>query len=110
MAKNKKPVPVEGDNPQLDAISRQLKVLERNIMLTQKQVAEELDKLTQQSAKIAAEQSQRFDKLTAEIRKLTDIIEAGEVSTELETALTNTKAALQTLDDVIPDEPAPPVE
>lgn len=89
------------------ATKQDLKEMEQKILMTQRELSEALDKLTEQTGKIAKEQSDRFDALSAEIKRLEDLINAGEVTTEVSDALTRTKAALQTLDDAIPDPPTP---
>ncbi len=75
--------------------------------MTQQQIADGLKQLTAQSAKIAGEQSARFDTLTARIKELSDALDNGNATAEVETAFTNLQTAQQALDDVIPD--APPV-
>jgi len=75
--------------------------------MTQQELSAALDKLTAQVGKVAKEQSDRFDTLTAKIKELTDIIEAGEVTPEVATALASVQTALNTLDEAIPDAPNP---
>jgi hypothetical protein len=75
--------------------------------MTQKELAAALKALTAQDAKIAKEQSDRFDAQTAAIQKLTDAINAGEVQPEVAEALTDLQTTTQALDDAIPDAPAP---
>ena len=72
---------------------------------TQTQVNADLKALSVQSEKIAAEQAKRFDDLTAVIVKLTDQINAGEVTPEVEASLAELQTRLQSLDDTIPDAP-----
>jgi ABC-type transporter Mla subunit MlaD len=75
------------------------------IIMTQAELSVALDKLTAQVGKVAAEQSNRFDTLSAEIKRLTDIINAGEVTPEVGKALETVQAALESLDQSIPDAP-----
>ena len=75
--------------------------------MTQVELTDALNKLTEQEGKIAKEQSDRFDALTAKIQELTDIINAGEVTPEVTAALAGLQTAVQSLDDVIPDAPPP---
>ncbi len=78
------------------------------LTMTQVELSAALDKLTVQVGKVAKEQSDRFDALSAEIKRLTDIINAGgDVTPEVTAALASTQAALDSLDAAIPD--APPV-
>ncbi len=77
------------------------------IIMTQAELNAALDKLTAQVGKVAAEQSNRFDALSAEIKRLTDVINAGEVTPEVTAALEKVQAALQNLDDAVPDSPTP---
>lgn len=92
---------------QLDRIEHKLDT----IMATQTELAEELRKLKAQQNKIAAEQSARFDALTAKIAELEAAIANAPVTAEVENALTELKAAAQSLDDTIPDAPVePPAE
>lgn len=79
------------------------------IQMNQQELAKALDALTAQSAKIAKEQSDRFDACTAAIKDLTDKLNAGgDVTPEVATALSNVQASMQSLDDAIPDAPATP--
>lgn len=89
------------DNPKLEAIVKQLKT----IIMTQQELSVALDGLTAKVGKVAKEQSDRFDALTAEIKRLTDVINAGEVTPEVTTALESVQGALNALDDAIPDAP-----
>lgn len=78
------------------------------IVMTQAELSVALDKLTAQVGKVAKEQSDRFDALSAEIKRLTDIINAGgDVTAEVTAALGNVQTALNSLDDAIPDAPTP---
>lgn len=81
--------------------------LVRKIIMTQTELSAALDKLTSQVGKVAKEQSDRFDALSAEIKRLTDLIEAGEVKPEVATALASVQTALQALDEAVPDAPTP---
>jgi len=74
-------------------------------MLTQTEITAALERMTAQTGKIAKEQSDRFDVLTAKIAELTALIEAGPVTPALEAALAATQAALDSLDAAIPDAP-----
>ena len=81
---------------------------ERKILMNQAELAAGLKTITAQVGKVAAEQAGRFDTLTAKIKELTDIINAGgDVSQEVTDALAEVQTALQSLDDTIPDAPAP---
>lgn len=82
-----------------------LLLMEARLLMTQKELADALDKLTAQTGKVAKEQSDRFDSLSAEIKRLTEIINAGEVTPEVTAALGNVQSALDTLDQAIPDAP-----
>lgn len=65
-----------------------------------------LDKMTEQSGKIAKEQSDRFDAVVAANKVLQDIIDAGGVITPATEAKAATlQAALDSLDASIPDAP-----
>ena len=86
----------------------QLNEIETKLDMTKSELSAALDKLTLQVGKVALEQSTRFDALTLKVKELTDIIEAGEVSPEVQTALAGVQAALQSLDDAVPDAPEPP--
>ena len=77
-------------------------------MATQAEIEQGLVDMKAQIGKVAQEQSARFDTLTARIADLGAQINAGGTATPgVVTALAEAKAALQSLDDVIPD--APPV-
>jgi chromosome segregation ATPase len=90
------------------ATKQDLKEMEKRILMTQAELSTALDKLTSQTGKIAQEQSDRFDKLSAEIKKLTDIINAGgDVTPQVTEALAKTQTALDNLDAAIPDAPEP---
>ena len=75
------------------------------IMATQLEIENGLVALTAQIGKVAAEQATRFDTLTAAIAALEAQIAAGEATPGVVAALDTAKAALQSLDDVIPDAP-----
>lgn len=90
----------------LPATKHDLAEMEKRMARTQAELATDLDALTKQSAKIAKEQSDRFDELTKKITELEAAINAGgEVSPEVEAKLAELKAAQQSLDDAIPDAP-----
>jgi multidrug resistance efflux pump len=73
-----------------------------------KQLETLLNNQTTQIGKISKEQSDRFDKLSAEIARLQALIDAGgAITPEIEAAATNVQTALDNLDASIPD--APPV-
>ena len=77
-------------------------------MATQAEIAAGLTQLQTQIGKVAKEQSDRFDTLTATIKDLTDKLNAGgDATPEVVAALASVQTALQSLDDTIPD--APPV-
>lgn len=77
--------------------------------MKQAELAAALKDLTAQTGKVAKEQSDRFDALSAKITELEKVIaEGAEVSTEVTEALAEVKTALQTLDDAIPDAPVEP--
>lgn len=77
-----------------------------SILMKQTELEQELKQLTTQSSKIAAEQSARFDVLTAKIAELEAAIQAGgDVTQEVTDALAELKTAQQSLDDMIPDAP-----
>jgi hypothetical protein len=80
------------------------KKLER-IIMNQVELSAALDKLTEQVGKVAKEQSDRFDALTAEVTRLTDLINAGTVTPEVAAALTNVQTAMDRMDDAVPDAP-----
>jgi uncharacterized protein YgbK (DUF1537 family) len=88
------------------ATKQDLAAMERRLLMTSNELSIALDKLTTQVGKVAKEQSDRFDVLTAKIKELTDIINAGgEVTPEVTAALEATQAALNSLDAAIPDAP-----
>lgn len=78
--------------------------------MTQIELTAGLKTLQTQIGKVATEQSNRFDTLTAEIKRLNDVITAGgDVTPEVTQALADVQTALQSLDDVVPDAPETPV-
>lgn len=81
--------------------------LEHKIMMTATQLETLLNNQTTQIGKIAKEQSDRFDALTKAIKDLQDLLNAGNVTPEVEAAANKVQAALQSLDDSIPDAPVP---
>lgn len=75
--------------------------------MTPQQLETLLDNQTTQIGKIAKEQSDRFDVLSAEIKALKELIDAGgTIGPAIEAAATRTQAALDSLDASIPDAPA----
>lgn len=84
-----------------------LERIENHMALNQTELASGLKQLQTQVGKVAKEQSDRFDTLTAKIKELEDLLNAGNVTPEVEAAFGEVKTALQALDDTIPD--APPV-
>jgi len=77
--------------------------------MTPQQLETLLNNQTTQIGKIAKEQSDRFDTLTAKIKELTDLLAAGgSITPEIETAAANVQTALDALDASIPDAPPTP--
>lgn len=87
------------------AIREDLLEIKTLILMTKTELEAGLKALTAQSGKIAAEQAQRFDDLSAKIKALEDAINAGEVPAEVTAAFEELKTAQQALDDTIPDAP-----
>lgn len=80
----------------------------KEIVMTQAELTAALDNKTTQIVKVAKEQSDRFDVLTAKITALEEAINnGGTVSPAVETALNAVTAALDNLDAAIPDAPVP---
>lgn len=80
----------------------------KEIVMTQAELTAALDNKTTQIVKVAKEQSDRFDTLTAKITALEEAINnGGAVSPAVETALNAVTAALDNLDAAIPDAPGP---
>ena len=79
----------------------------KTIMQTQAERAASLNKLNQQKLKIAKEQSDRFDAVTARIKELEDAIANATVTDEVKTAFAGLQEAADALDATIPDAPAP---
>lgn len=80
--------------------------LESKIIMTQTELAAGLTALKTQLGKVAKEQSDRFDALTKTIADLQAVIDAGgTIGTEVVDAVNAVKAAVQALDDVVPDAP-----
>src|SRR5678816_76663 len=77
----------------------------KQVIMNQQELAAGIKTLTAQQGKIAKEQSDRFDVLTAKIDALEKAIAAGDVQPEVTTAFTELQAAAQSLDDAIPDAP-----
>jgi hypothetical protein len=86
-----------------------LNEMEKNIVITQTELATGLRTITAQQGKIATEQASKSDALLKEIADLKKVIDDGAVAADLESAFNDVKAAAQALDDVIPDPPAQPV-
>lgn len=101
-----------GNETATRAILKRMAEMEKQIMITQAELAAGLKALQSQVGKVAKEQSDRFDALTAKVKELQDLIDAGgTINAEVESAFQEVKTALQSLDDVIPDAPVePPVE
>lgn len=75
-------------------------------MINQTELAAGLVAIQTQVAKVALEQSNRFDAVTAKVAELEAIIAAGgTIGTAVETAFAGVQSAVQALDDVIPDAP-----
>ncbi len=82
---------------------------DKQMAISQADLATGLTQFQTQIGKVAQEQSDRFDALTKTIADLQAVIAAGgTVSPDVENAFTNVKTALQALDDTIPDAPPPP--
>jgi geranylgeranyl pyrophosphate synthase len=76
--------------------------------MTPQQLEVLLNNQTTQIGKIAKEQSDRFDTLSAKIKELQDLIDAGgTITPAIETAATAVQTALDELDASIPDAPPP---
>ena len=80
------------------------------IIMTQKELATKLAELTAQEGKVAKEQSDRFDAVSAALKALQDSINSGDapVSQEVTDNLASLSTAVQSLDDAIPDAPPTP--
>jgi seryl-tRNA synthetase len=92
----------------LDQILDKLAGIERKedkIIMNQQELAAGLKAIQTQVGKVATEQANRFDALTAKVTELQAAIDAGTVTPEVTDAMTGVQTALQTLDDVIPDAP-----
>lgn len=77
--------------------------------MTPQQLETLLNNQTTQIGKIAQEQGDRFDVLTARVKELQDLIDAGgSITPAIEQAATNVQTALDSLDASIPDQPGPP--
>lgn len=103
----------------LDGLLQLLNKTRKQMAIKQTEIAEGLGLMRIQIGKVAAEQAKRFDAaqlanevLAARVKELTDIIEAGgnaeDASDAVVAALADARAALQALDDVIPDAPPEP--
>jgi len=78
----------------------------KQIIMNQAELAAGLKTIQTQVGKVAKEQSDRFDALTAKIKELTDIINAGgDVTQEVTDALAGVQTAMNDLDNTIPDAP-----
>ncbi len=74
--------------------------------MTPAQLESLLNNQTTQIGKIAKEQSDRFDALTAANKVLQDLIDAGgTITPAIESAAASVQTALDTLDASIPDAP-----
>lgn len=88
-----------------------LKQMEKRIMATQAEVVEELRTLKTQVGKIRTEVTDAKTELQATIKRLEDVIAAGntgEASAELVAIKDELKAEFQTLDDLHTDKPPTP--
>lgn len=85
--------------------------MEQRMAMTSAQLETLLNNQTTQIGKIATEQSDRFDKVTAALKVLQDLIDAGgAITPAIETASAAVQTALDSLDASIPDAPpTPPV-
>lgn len=89
-----------------DHLRNMEKRIRERLLMTQQELTELLDKQTTQIGKVAKEQSDRYDALSAEIKRLQDIINAGgEITPELKAASDRVQVALDELDAAIPDAP-----
>lgn len=86
------------------AILSKLARMEMEIQMTEKEITDGLNKLTAQQGKIAKEQGDRFDAVNVELQKLKDQLANGDLPAAT-TAFNNLQSAVQSLDDVIPDQP-----
>ncbi len=83
------------------------KILEK-LNMNQQEALAALTAIKAQIAKVAKEQSDRFDALTKTIADLNAVIAGGgDVKPEVVQALADVQTALQALDDTIPDAPVP---
>ncbi len=79
------------------------------ILMNQKEEAAALVALKAQIQKATAEQQAASDALKKEVADLKAVIDAGgDVTPEVASALADVQAAVQTLDDTIPDAPPTP--
>lgn len=79
---------------------------QKQMAMTQQELTDGLKKIQSTVGKVAAEQSKRFDDLSKEIKDLKDLIAAGgTITPEIEQAVVDTQAALDALDNTIPDAP-----
>lgn len=87
------------------ATKSDLKALELKLLMNASQLETLLNNQATQIGKIAKEQSDRFDALTAANKVLQDLITAGDLSPAIDAAAKNVQAALDNLDASIPDAP-----
>ncbi len=91
------------------ATKQDLLEMEKRLMMTSDQLETLLNNQTTQIGKIAKEQADRFDTLTAAFNALQALIDAGgTISAKVETAAANVQAALDSLDAAVPDAPPTP--
>lgn len=77
--------------------------------MTNAQLETLLNNQATQIGKVAQEQGDRFDVLTARNKELQDLINAGgTITPAVEQAAANVQTALDSLDASIPDQPGPP--
>ncbi len=98
------------DTQQLERVSELKKLLleslanERQIMATQAELAQQLTEIAAQAEKARVEIVAAIGALSARVDELEDALNnAGTVSPEVEAALAEVKAAVQTLDELNPD-------
>ena len=85
-------------------------IINRLILMAenQTQLNDALKALSVKADKIAAEQAKRADDLNAVIVKLTEQIQNGTVTPEVNATLAELETKFQALDDSIPDAPSQP--
>lgn len=89
---------------ELQKVRAQLLRIERLIMTTQQELAQQLTGITTQLEKIGAESATTLEKVAALEQALAD---AGNVTPELQAAFDALKAQVQIVDDLVPDAPQP---